>query len=139
MAFPRADYFSLQSLGLHETGLTRNCVVAFYCDPLIVSIPQCRSDCLRYYFQLFIPFWPEWRPRRGMFDTLFLPPDGDKLATALMMILALKSLGVEHFSIVESLLLVELPLRVVEIIRMDLMLFDEVFTEHFDGRDCLHY
>ena len=55
-----------------------------------------------------------------------------------MMILALKPLRVEHLSIIESLLLVELSFRVVEIIRMDLMFFDEIFTEYFDGRDCLH-
>lgn len=55
-----------------------------------------------------------------------------------MMILPLKLLRVEHFSIVEGLFFVNLPLRVVEVIRMDLMLFDEVLTEYLYGRGCFH-
>lgn len=55
-----------------------------------------------------------------------------------MMILPLKLLRVEHFSIVESILFVNLPLGVVEVIRIDLMLFDEVLAEYLYGCACLH-
>lgn len=54
-----------------------------------------------------------------------------------MVILALKLLRIEQFSIIEGVLLVDVSFGVVEVIRVYLMFFDEVFTKHFDSRGCL--
>jgi hypothetical protein len=56
--------------------------------------------------------------------------DCDEFGWSLMPICALELFGIKHVSIVEHVLFIELPLGLEEVIRVNLMFFDEILAQN---------